>query len=308
MSAKSWRECIGVHPACEMFPLMSTAELRALGADIKKNGLKRSISIYSDSRLLDGRNRLDGMEAVGLAPKLALIDNRWRLQVTGVNEDDIPQPHIVDGNPYEFVASVNVLRRHLTIEKKRELIAKLIKATPDKSDRQIAETVKASPTTVGTVRAEMEATGDVSKLDTRKDIKGRQQPARRPRQLRIPGTRRLAPPAPPKPSQRNDIGPDSAGELERLRARNEELTNESRRLQHELRAADSIDVDELCARIVAAAASLEPAAKRAFLERLEGVIADLKDALPPILNGSDHAIDGADDLAIPPYLQRTPAS
>ena len=93
-----------------------------------------------------------------------------------------------------------------------------------------------------------------------------------------------------------------------MRARNEELTNESRRLQHELRAADSIDVDELCARIVAAAASLEPAAKRAFLERLEGVIGDLKDALPPCIpngNGSDHAI--ADDLTIPPYLRR-PAS
>ena len=34
-----------------------------------------------------------------------------------------------------------------------------------------------SPTTVGTKRAKMEKTGDVSKLDTRQDTKGRKQPA-----------------------------------------------------------------------------------------------------------------------------------
>jgi hypothetical protein len=47
--------------------------------------------------------------------------------------------------------------------------------TPDelRSDRQIAGMVKASPTFVGKVRAEKEATGDVSTVDTRKDSKGR---------------------------------------------------------------------------------------------------------------------------------------
>jgi hypothetical protein len=78
-------------------------------------------------------------------------------------------------------STVKTSTRHLTAEQKRDLIAKLIKATPEKSNRQIAETVKVSPTTVGTVRAELEATGDVSKLDTRTDSQGREQPARKPR-------------------------------------------------------------------------------------------------------------------------------
>jgi hypothetical protein len=84
---------------------------------------------------------------------------------------------------HAFVISKNIHRRHLTAEDKRNLIGKLLEANPEKSDRQIAKAIKASPTTVGDVRSKMEATGDVSKLDTRIDAKGRQQPARKPRDL-----------------------------------------------------------------------------------------------------------------------------
>ena len=96
-------------------------------------------------------------------------------------------------DPFEYVLSVNLRRRHLTPEQRRELIAKLLKATPSKSDRQIAKTVKVSPTTVGTVRAAMGATGDVSKLDKREDSKGRHQPARKAeRPKRTPQEQRAA--------------------------------------------------------------------------------------------------------------------
>ena len=79
----------------------------------------------------------------------------------------------------------------------------------------------------------MEATGDVSKLDTRTDSKGRKQPARK--------TTTKPPPVSAEVLQqreaaaerirglmggnkvRDDIGSESAGECERLRARNEEL-------------------------------------------------------------------------------------
>ena len=67
---KSWRDVLPVHPAADMFPLMERDELLALGQDIKKNGLKQWIVTWTedfDGRnvyLLDGRNRLDAMEAV----------------------------------------------------------------------------------------------------------------------------------------------------------------------------------------------------------------------------------------------------
>jgi hypothetical protein len=173
-SPKSWRDLLPVHHAADLFPLMSPDELKALGEDIKKNGLQASIVLDypRNGFLIDGRNRLDAMEAVGLPVVRDGKLNRELVKITS-------RPISID--VYEFVVSANIHRRHLTAEQKRDLIAKLLKATPEKSDRQIAETVKASPTTVGTVRTKLEATGDVSKLDTRQDTKGRKQPAKKKR-------------------------------------------------------------------------------------------------------------------------------
>jgi hypothetical protein len=153
---------------------MTPDELKVLGEDIIKNGLCERVAVIDgpDGKpvLIDGRNRLDAMELVGQQFTLEVVAMRLRCQ-----------EHSQDFDPYAYVTSINLHRRHLTAEQKRDLIAKLIKATPEKSNRQIAETVKVSPTTVGTVRAELEATGDVSKLDTRTDSQGREQPARKPR-------------------------------------------------------------------------------------------------------------------------------
>jgi hypothetical protein len=170
------------------------------------------------------------------------------------------------------------------------VIAKLLKADPTKSDRSIAETVKASPTFVGKVRAEKEAAGEVSTVDTRVDKKGVKQPAKRTRNTerpkhyremklgadvvaKIKGTsldsaqemdelivlnrgapeggqteivKRLVADAVTGKQisaveytktgaafRREDIGPDSAGEIERIRTRNEQLENENARLRRE---------------------------------------------------------------------------
>jgi hypothetical protein len=159
---------LAIHPAANLFPRMSDQELDELGADIKKNGLQQRVVILASvdcDRLLDGRNRLDAMERVGVPFNVG--DPKLVRQVWNVD-------------PIDYVIGANIHRRHLTSKQKRELMGKLLKLDPGKSDRQIAKTTGASPTTVGTVRAAMEATGDVSRLDTRTDSKGRQQPARKP--------------------------------------------------------------------------------------------------------------------------------
>jgi hypothetical protein len=181
-ASSSWRSTLPIHPAAELFPRMTPDELQALGEDMIKNGLTSPIVLWqpdskSPARLLDGISRLDAIEIATGSPVIvgapSIMAGEHFLHCDKV----IVLGKSVD--PYAYVISANIHRRHLAVEQKRELIAKLIKATPEKSDRQIAETVKASPTTVGTVRAEMEAKGDVSKLDTRRDSKGREQPAAR---------------------------------------------------------------------------------------------------------------------------------
>src|SRR5215208_5261684 len=82
MNAASWLDHIKVHPAADLFPMMSDDELDALGKDIRDNGLRHPIIIYLDRIkperrkdsypatdemvVLDGRNRLSAMERVGI--------------------------------------------------------------------------------------------------------------------------------------------------------------------------------------------------------------------------------------------------
>ena len=183
---KSWRDVLPIHPACELFPPLSPEELRALGEDIKQHGLRSPITLYQKRgdplQLVDGRSRLDGIEVAGMMIKITKdLKVFWY-----ADDEDDKYPIDVDvhvlhrgDDPYEFVLSANLHRRHLTAGQKRDVIAKLLQADPTKSDRQIAEQTKTSPTTVGKVRAEKEAVGDVSTMDTRTDTKGRQQQAHR---------------------------------------------------------------------------------------------------------------------------------
>jgi hypothetical protein len=82
-------------------------------------------------------------------------------------------------DPTKYVISVNLHRRHLTAEQKRDLIGKLLKAAPEKSDRQIGKMAQVSKNTAKSVRDELEARGEIDHVETRTDTKGRKQAARK---------------------------------------------------------------------------------------------------------------------------------
>jgi hypothetical protein len=125
-----------------------------------------------------GRNRLD---ALALLDRLALDGPVLCIKRADGSLRQVKSFRtITGGDPEAYAYSLNVHRRHLDPKQKRDLIARLLKAAPETSDRQIAKAAKASPTFVGKVRAEKEAIGDVSTVDTRTDTKGRKQPARKP--------------------------------------------------------------------------------------------------------------------------------
>jgi hypothetical protein len=67
----SWRDVLSIHPAADLLPRMSQAELQELGENIKKRGLIVPIAILKakagPAMLLDGIGRLDAMEMAGIA-------------------------------------------------------------------------------------------------------------------------------------------------------------------------------------------------------------------------------------------------
>jgi hypothetical protein len=171
----SWRDVLPIHPAAELFPRMNPDELRALGEDINAHGLTSPIVLWKEKIesppvLLDGRSRLDAMEAAGLEVEAKFYgskgDPQSRAYVNFSYRQCAPGKETpisakgVGGDPYAYVISANIHRRRLTAEQKRELIAKLLKVQPEQSNRQIAEKVKVDHKTVGSVRAEKESTGD----------------------------------------------------------------------------------------------------------------------------------------------------
>ena len=109
----TWRDKYKVHPAAYAFPMMSDEELRDLGQDIKRNGLKHPIILQhnADERgakavLLDGRNRLEAMERAGIDH--GYIDKQFRM-----------------GDPVAHIISANLRRRHLTSGQLAAVLVKL---------------------------------------------------------------------------------------------------------------------------------------------------------------------------------------
>jgi hypothetical protein len=172
-SKPSWRDVLPVHPAAEMFPLMSRDELIELGEDIKKNKLRIPLIFWRSKdgvdSVLDGRNRLDAGEAVGMEWSIDELLKTGHYYLEGTHD------------PYAIVISLNIHRRHLTGEQKRDLIAKLLKVQPEKSDRAIAKSVGSDHKTVAAVR---KSNGEIPHKD-RTEATGRKARGRKPESERV---------------------------------------------------------------------------------------------------------------------------
>ena len=58
---KSWRDVITIHPAADLFPLMTPDELTALGEDIRQHGYAVADRVVDRTR---GRRRKDAAAAI----------------------------------------------------------------------------------------------------------------------------------------------------------------------------------------------------------------------------------------------------
>jgi hypothetical protein len=92
---KTWSGLFPVHPAADVFPMMTDDELDKLAEDIKANGLRHSVVLWTDNSrpysnremkmyatvydaratyyVLDGRNRLAALDRAGIP-----VPAEWR--------------------------------------------------------------------------------------------------------------------------------------------------------------------------------------------------------------------------------------
>jgi len=151
----TWRDFVRVHPAADAFPLMSEAELRALGEDIKATKLRTPIVLWGPAPavLLDGRNRLDAMEFVGLPTH----DGAGLL---------VPMRHEPSAaDPIALVISLNLHRRHLDASQ-RAMVAATIATMrqgertdlPSREGKSLSQTDAARLLNVSTASVERAAT------------------------------------------------------------------------------------------------------------------------------------------------------
>jgi hypothetical protein len=167
MSASDgFKHSFRVHPAAEMIPRMSDAEIDELAADIKENGLVEPVVLWCDNSaqkesgqhwglqycpkyLLDGRARVAALDRLGWS----LDDQRCRtkepqspIRLLPAWKRQPPESRTVFGqfyctpvlgawpwrylDPWAYVLSVNVRRRHLTQEQRLRVVEGIVRAAP----------------------------------------------------------------------------------------------------------------------------------------------------------------------------------
>lgn len=127
----------------QLLPRLSDEEYDALKADIAENGVRVPIDVDENGTILDGHHRAWITADLGIdCPKRVVADL----------SDEQKRTHAV---------AVNVHRRSLSREQRRELIQRSLKADPQLSDRQHAARIGADHKTVGSQRSQLVASGEI---------------------------------------------------------------------------------------------------------------------------------------------------
>jgi len=150
----------------QLLPDMGPAEFEALRADIAERGVVVPIDIDEAGEIIDGHHRYRAW--------LALKKNE-------------PPPTIVrEGLSYQdkraFARKNNILRRHLTREQVRAIVAAQLKDTPQWADNRIAKEIGVDGKTVEDVRAGLLSTSEIPKFDRLIGADGKERPAKQPRE------------------------------------------------------------------------------------------------------------------------------
>jgi hypothetical protein len=108
------------HPAADLFPMMQGKQWEEFKEDIRQNGFQESVTLYKN-QILDGRNRYKA------AIELDMIDD---LPISEIDDD-----HQFD--PFQWVISRNLHRRHLTESQRGMVAARLARLSVGRPSKEI---------------------------------------------------------------------------------------------------------------------------------------------------------------------------
>jgi ParB-like chromosome segregation protein Spo0J len=154
------RQTDGARPPYQLMPPLSDKDYRDLKESIRRHGVYADVEKDEHGNVLDGHHRVRAWE---------------ELRAEGVRLPDYPvkiRPGLSESEKRAFVRTVNVERRHLTREQKRQLIADQLRETPERSNRQVAEELGVDHKTVAVVRDTIEATGEIPSWNARPERMG----------------------------------------------------------------------------------------------------------------------------------------
>jgi ParB-like chromosome segregation protein Spo0J len=140
---RKWRDVLKVHPSAEEFPSPTPEEFKKLKDSIRKQGLLlNKIVVWQgpdgEDYLLDGRSRLDALEALD---KLDLI---WEGPRQKYNLTQVLWM-MGDVDVAEQVIAANIIRRHLTPKQRVDLADNARKAARAFAKAQVTLSGEASP-------------------------------------------------------------------------------------------------------------------------------------------------------------------
>jgi ParB-like chromosome segregation protein Spo0J len=147
----------------QVMPPLAEEEYEALKASIAEHGVLVPIEYDESGNILDGHHRVRACSELGIT--------EWPRVVRGGLREAQKRAH---------ARQLNLARRHLSQEQRRDLIAEQLKETPEQSNRRLAAVLGVSHVTVGAVRSTLEAGGQIDHVEQHEGADGKEYPARRP--------------------------------------------------------------------------------------------------------------------------------
>ena len=132
----------------QVMPDLTADEYAELKADIKARGVMVPIEFDEQGNPLDGHHRLRICEELGITDYPKVIR-------AGMTEDE-KRTH---------ARKLNMARRQLSQEQRRNLIREQLRETPEKSDRQLGTALGVDHKTISKQRASMESIGEIPQCD-----------------------------------------------------------------------------------------------------------------------------------------------